>query len=140
MDFELESQLRKLRLQLGSKAAHQQQHAATLMAVEETIKEQNMAVEPASYFAALLTLLEQTEVGPKGLSGTIIYLLSIILPFVSHSTLRAKFATMMAVLSQSLDLESADVALLRSIISCLETVLMAQDAGSWSQPIAQGTF
>ncbi|KAJ1724629.1 pre-rRNA processing protein [Coemansia erecta] len=140
MDSGLEEQLNKLRLQINSKAAHQQQHAATLLAVEETIKEQHIAAEPASYFAALLTLLEQTEVGPKGLSGTIIFLLSIILPHVSANTLRGKFMAMMAVLSQSLDLETADVALLRSVISCLETVLAAQDAGSWGQPIAQGSL
>ncbi|KAJ1902359.1 pre-rRNA processing protein [Kickxella alabastrina] len=140
MDSELEVQLKKLRTQLNSKAAHQQQHAATLLAVEETIKEQHMVAEPASYFAALLTLLEQSDSGSNGLTGAIIYLLSIILPFVSHNTLRAKFTAMMAVLAQSLDLGSADVALLRSVISCLETLLAAQDAGSWGQPIAQGTF
>ncbi|KAJ1988392.1 pre-rRNA processing protein [Coemansia spiralis] len=141
MDSELELQLKKLREQINSKAPHQQQHAATLLAVEETIKEQNTTAEPSGYFAALLTLLEQ-QAGPghKGLSNAIIYLLSIVLPHVSSQVLRAKFTTMMAVLSQSLDLGSADVALLRSVVSCLETVLVSQDAGSWNQPIAQGTF
>ncbi|KAI8323111.1 NUC173-domain-containing protein, partial [Martensiomyces pterosporus] len=120
---------------------HQQQHAATLLAVEETLKEQNAPAEPASYFAVLLTLLEQqADTGAKGLSGAIIYLLSIVLPHVSHNTLRAKFTTMMAVLSQSLDLGSADVALLRAVIACLEAVLIAQDAGSWEQPISQGSL
>ncbi|KAJ2068718.1 pre-rRNA processing protein [Coemansia sp. S155-1] len=141
MEAELEQQLIKIRVQATSKAPHQQQHAAMLLAVEETIKEQGAPAEPASYFATLLTLLEQQAgTGPKGLSGTIIYLLSIVLPSVSHLMLRAKFSTMMAVLSQSLDLASADVALLRSVISCLETVLAAQDAGSWGLPISQGTF
>ncbi|KAJ2504873.1 pre-rRNA processing protein, partial [Coemansia sp. RSA 2052] len=141
MDAELEQQLSKIRLQAVSKAPHQQQHAAMLLAVEETIREQGAPAEPASYFAALLTLLEQQAgAGSKGLSGTIIYLLSIVLPGVSHLMLRAKFSTMMAVLSQSLDLGSADVALLRSVISCLETVLAAQDAGSWGLAISQGTF
>ncbi|KAJ2335253.1 pre-rRNA processing protein, partial [Coemansia sp. RSA 2681] len=141
MDAELEQQLSKIRLQAVSKAPHQQQHAAMLLAVEETIREQGAPAEPASYFAALLTLLEQQAgTGSKGLSGTIIYLLSIVLPGVSHLMLRAKFSTMMAVLSQSLDLGSADVALLRSVISCLETVLAAQDAGSWGLAISQGTF
>ncbi|KAJ2489518.1 pre-rRNA processing protein [Coemansia sp. RSA 2050] len=141
MEAELEQQLSKIRVQATSKALHQQQHAAMLLAVEETIKEQSAPAEPASYFAALLTLLEQQAgTGPNGLSGTVIYLLSIVLPGVSHLMLRAKFSTMMAVLSQSLDLGSADVALLRSVISCLETVLAAQDAGSWGLPISQGTF
>ncbi|KAJ2370799.1 pre-rRNA processing protein [Coemansia sp. RSA 2610] len=141
MDTKLEHQLQKLREQNGSKTPHQHQHAAMLLAVEETIKEQQATVDPSSYFAALLTLMEQQSgPGSKALSGTIIYLLSVILPFVSHSILRAKFTTMMAVLSQSLDLESADVALLRSVIACLEVVLLAQDASSWRQPIAQGTF
>ncbi|KAJ1953693.1 pre-rRNA processing protein [Linderina pennispora] len=141
MDSGLEQQLKKLRNQINSKAPHQQQHAATLLAVEETLKERKAPMEPASYFAALLTLLEQQAgTSSKGLSSAIIYLLSIILPHVSHNTLRAKFTTMMAVLSQSLDLGSADVALLRAVISCLESVLTAQDAGSWGQPIALGSF
>ncbi|KAJ2642232.1 pre-rRNA processing protein, partial [Coemansia sp. RSA 1285] len=141
MDVGLENQLRKLREQISSKAAHQQQHAATLLAVEETISEQGVAAEPSGYFAVLLTLLEQqASAGSKGLSNAILYLLSIILPHVSTHVLRAKFSTMMAVLSQSLDLESADIAMLRSVIACLETVLQSQDAGSWNQPVSQGTL
>ncbi|KAJ1668147.1 pre-rRNA processing protein [Coemansia sp. RSA 1813] len=141
MDTGLEHQLKKIREQISSKTAHQQQHAATLLAVEETIKEQSVEVEPSSYFAALLTLLEQQAgSGSKGLSNAIIYLLSIILPYVSTQVLRAKFSTMMAVLSQSLDLGSADVALLRSIVASLEAVLQSQDVGSWNQPVSQGTF
>ncbi|KAJ2517545.1 pre-rRNA processing protein [Coemansia sp. RSA 1939] len=141
MDAGLENQLRKLREQISSKAAHQQQHAATLLAVEETISEQSVAAEPSGYFAVLLTLLEQqASAGSKGLSNAILYLLSIILPHVPTHVLRAKFSTMMAVLSQSLDLESADIAMLRSVIACLETVLQSQDAGSWNQPVSQGTL
>ncbi|KAJ2084177.1 pre-rRNA processing protein [Coemansia sp. RSA 988] len=142
MDKGLEQQLQKLREQIGSKAAHQQQHAAMLLAVEETIKEQRMDADPGSYFAALLTLLEQQAGagGSQSVAGAVIYLLSVILPHVSQAMLRAKFTTMMAVLSQSLDLGSAEAALLRSVISCLETVLLAQDASSWRQPIAQATF
>ncbi|KAJ2126089.1 pre-rRNA processing protein [Coemansia sp. RSA 720] len=141
MDSEFEHQLQKLRDKIGSKTPHQQQHAAMLLAVEETITEQKAPVEPASYFAALLTLMEQQSgSGSNALSNAIIFLLSVVLPHVSASMLRAKFTTMMAVLSQSLDLASADVALLRSVISCLETVLLAQDASSWRQPIAQGTL
>ncbi|KAJ1736217.1 pre-rRNA processing protein [Coemansia biformis] len=141
MDSGLEQQLHKLREQITCKAAHQQQHAAILLAVEETIKEQGAAAEPAGYFAALMTLLEQqVGAGSKANPGAITYLLSLILPHVSHAVLRAKFTTMMAVLSQSLDLAAADVALLRSVVACLETVLLAQDASSWRQPIAQGTF
>ncbi|KAJ2809202.1 pre-rRNA processing protein [Coemansia guatemalensis] len=142
MDKGLEQQLQKLREQIGSKAAHQQQHAAMLLAVEETIKEQKADTDPGSYFAALLTLLEQQTGagGSQSVAGAVIYLLSVILPHVSQTVLRAKFTTMMAVLSQSLDLESAEAALLRSVISCLETVLLAQDASSWRQPIAQATF
>ncbi|PIA19186.1 NUC173-domain-containing protein, partial [Coemansia reversa NRRL 1564] len=121
---------------------HQQQHAAMLLAVEETIKEQRADADPGSYFAALLTLLEQQAgtAGSQSVASAVIYLLSVILPHVSQAVLRAKFTTMMAVLSQSLDLGSAEAALLRSVISCLETVLLAQDASSWRQPIAQGTF
>ncbi|KAI9482017.1 NUC173 domain-containing protein [Coemansia mojavensis] len=139
MDSGLEQQLQRLRDQINSKAAHQQQHAAMLLAVEETIKEQKAAMEPGSYFAALLTLMEQ-QTGSNGLSNAALFLLSTILPYVSHTMLRAKFTTMMAVLSQSLDLSSADVALLKSVISCLEATLLAQDASSWKQPIAQATF
>ncbi|KAJ2725484.1 pre-rRNA processing protein [Coemansia sp. Benny D115] len=140
MNAELEVQLVKLRIQVNSKDPHQRQHGATVLAVEETIKEQGMPVEPASYFATLLTLLEQTNESTSALASAIIYLLSLVLPSVSANTLRAKFTAMMAVLSQSLDLESADVALLKSVIACLETVLANQDAASWGQPIAQGTL
>ncbi|KAJ1965545.1 pre-rRNA processing protein [Dipsacomyces acuminosporus] len=141
MDIALELQLKKLRTQANSKALHQKQHASILLAVDETIKEQNVPAEPASYFAVLLTLLEQQPAaGSKGMSNAILYLLSLVLPYVAHNTLRAKFTAMMAILSQSLDLGSADVALLRSVIACLEAVLLAQDAGSWAQPISQGTF
>ncbi|KAJ2709937.1 pre-rRNA processing protein, partial [Coemansia spiralis] len=141
MDSGLEHQLQKLRDQIGFKEAHQQQHAAILLAVEETIKEQGAAAEPAGYFAALMTLLEQqVGAGSRANPGAVTYVLSVILPYVSSGVLRAKFTTMMAVLSQSLDLASADVALLRSVIACLETVLLAQDAASWRQAIAQGTF
>ncbi|KAJ2163102.1 pre-rRNA processing protein [Coemansia sp. RSA 552] len=141
MDGELETQLQKLRGQVGAKVPHQQQQAAMLLAIEDTIKEQQAAADPASYFAALLTLLEQQAgAGKAAISGSAMFLLSLVLPHVSQTVLRAKFTTMMAVLSQSLDLGSADVALLRSVIACLEAVLLAQDAGSWRQAIAQATF
>ncbi|KAJ2782826.1 pre-rRNA processing protein, partial [Coemansia javaensis] len=141
MDSGLELQLRRVREQITSKEAHQQQHAAILLAVEETLREQGAAAEAAGYFAALMTLLEQqVGGGSKASPAAITYLLGVVLPHVSASVLRAKFTTMMAVLSQSLDLGSADVALLRSVIACLEAVLLAQDAASWRQAIAQGTF
>ncbi|KAJ1745058.1 hypothetical protein LPJ58_006368, partial [Coemansia sp. RSA 1591] len=84
MDSEFEHQLQKLRDKIGSKTPHQQQHAAMLLAVEETITEQKAPVEPASYFAALLTLMEQQSgSGSNALSNAIIFLLSVVLPHVS---------------------------------------------------------
>ncbi|PVU92385.1 hypothetical protein BB561_003858 [Smittium simulii] len=143
---DLEAQLEKIRrLSTSSLSNHQQvyfdfsliSYAGTLIAVEETLKEQNTELVPSSYVAVLVTLLEQQKDSGYTFVGPILYLLAVVLEYIPRAVAQAQFSTIMGILAGSLDLTNADPMLIRSVITCLESLLKAQDSRSWKQPITK---
>src|SRR6266487_2186741 len=109
----------RIRNQINSKLDNQKQIAITLLAIEETIKEQNSVLNATSYFAALLTTLEQQLIkqqqqqqrqqsssSEENVIGSILYLLNIILKELPITILRNKYSAILMILTSSLELEN----------------------------------
>ncbi|CAG8564678.1 10955_t:CDS:2, partial [Racocetra fulgida] len=127
-----------------SKLDNQKQIAATLIAVEETIRDQNSPLIPTAYFAVLLTTLEEHCNNSKDpgneIHGAILYLLNITLPSISPTILLGKFSQIMPILLQELDSSKDDSAIVRSITGCMESFLVTQDRNTWNQLLAKRSF
>ncbi|CAG8693171.1 3787_t:CDS:1, partial [Dentiscutata erythropus] len=140
----MEEQFERIRNQVDSKLDNQKQIAATLIAVEETIRDQNSPLIPTAYFAVLLTTLEEQCNNSTGsgneIHGAILYLLNIILPNLSPTILLGKFSQVMPMLLQDLESNKDDSAIVRSITGCIESFLIAQDRNAWNQVLAKKSF
>ncbi|KAJ1968923.1 pre-rRNA processing protein [Dispira parvispora] len=132
---DIENQLQRLRLQSKSKLANQQQASATLLAIEETLKEQNAQPTPAAYFGSLVTLLEQQRGSDShsGLCAAVLYILDIILRGVPEAVLRTKRNDTVKVLQRYLDPQKNDAPFLRAAAGCMASVLPAQEVAIWNQ-------
>jgi hypothetical protein len=100
----------------NSKLPHQQQVYQLLISIDANLSSK----EPLSYFGAVLSLLQHSQDHAPAL----IYLLNCILPQISPSLLRAKFAFIMPLLPLSTHLEPL---LTRSLLSCISTLLLAHE-------------
>ncbi|ORX63932.1 NUC173-domain-containing protein [Basidiobolus meristosporus CBS 931.73] len=138
----MENTFSKLRTQVNSTVGSQKSAAMTLLAVEETLREQNVEPSPTAYFATLFTLLqEQQETdGENEIKSAVIYLLSIVFPHLSQNVLRSKYAQLLATLVNTLETSHSSAPTLRSTLTCLEILLAAQDSATWSGSAAKKTF
>ncbi|KAJ1655291.1 pre-rRNA processing protein [Dispira simplex] len=140
--MDIENQLQRLRLQSKSKLANQQQASATLLAIEETLKEQSAQLTPAAYFGSLVTLLEQQRGSNSysGLCAAVLYILDIILQGVPEAVLRTKRNDTVKVLQRYLDPQKNDASFLRAAAGCMASVLLAQEASVWNQHQTKQAF
>ncbi|KAI1310281.1 hypothetical protein EDD11_003750 [Mortierella claussenii] len=125
----------KIRTQLSSKLPNQQMHATTLLAVEETLREQGAEITPTAYFATLMSLLDQQKDDPEveDMRAAILNLLAIVFPNVPVSVLRSQYTATLSVITTILALQPPPTApSLRSLITCLEHLLIAQDSAAWA--------
>ncbi|KAI0181460.1 NUC173-domain-containing protein [Hypoxylon sp. FL1284] len=133
----LEEKLDKIR---SPNLQSQQQTKVILNAVEETLKEQNTQPTPTGYFAALLSLLNQSlgsgQVNNE-LTPSTVYLLDVVTPFAPQPLLRSKFTQILALLAPVLLLKDAEAPLVRPSIGCLESLLLAQDSAAWKLPTSE---
>ncbi|ORZ09128.1 NUC173 domain-domain-containing protein [Lobosporangium transversale] len=131
----MEEHFAKIRTQLSSKLPNQQMHATTLLAVEETLREQGAEITPTAYFATLMSLLDQQKDDPEveEMRSAILNLLAIVFPNVPVSVLRSQYNPTLSVITTILALQPPPSApSLRSLTTCLEHLLIAQDSGAWS--------
>ncbi|KAF8932831.1 hypothetical protein BGZ58_006769 [Dissophora ornata] len=120
---------------MSSKLPNQQMHATTLLAVEETLKEQGAEITPTAYFATLMSLLDQQKDDPEveDMRAAILNLLAIVFPNVPVSVLRSQYTATLSVFTTILALQPPPTApSLRSLITCMEHLLTAQDTATWS--------
>jgi ribosomal RNA-processing protein 12 len=114
------------------------QVGVVLNAVEDILREQNTEFTATAYFAALLSLLQQSisssAILNKDLASSTVYLLDLITPHAPAPLLRAKFVQILTHLAPALTNREAEAPLLRSSIGVLESLLVAQDANSWAIP------
>lgn len=106
--------------------------------MEDILVEQKTEFTPTAYFAALLSLLQQSTstsaILNKELAVSTVYLLDLVTPFAPVPLLRAKFQQILSHLVPVLTHQGAEAPLLRSSIGCLESLLVAQDGAAWAIP------
>ena len=109
-----------------------------LGAVEDILRDQSTEFTPTAYFAALLSLLQQSisssAILNKDLAASTVYLLDIVTPHAPALLLRAKFIPILTHIAPALTHSEAEAPLLRSSIGVLESLLVAQDGTSWAIP------
>jgi len=131
----------KIRSQINSSLENQKEAAVVLQAVDQTIREQGQTPSAVSYFAALMTLLDQQKDSENiNIISAITYLLSIVFPKLPASILKVKFQDISVILSSVLEKYQSHAPLTRSIISCFECILIAQDTVIWSTDTAKRIF
>ncbi|KAJ9603067.1 pre-rRNA processing protein [Cladophialophora chaetospira] len=117
----------------------QKHTAVVLSSIEETLTEQKTKFTPTAYFAALLSLLKQSQtLSPENdVVASTVYLLDLVTSHVAASLLRSQFTTIASLLAPFLNASGSNAPLLRSAIGCLESLLVAQDTAAWNLPQAQ---
>ncbi|GAA5803658.1 NUC173 domain-containing protein [Helicostylum pulchrum] len=135
----MEAKLERIRKQANSKLANQKLYGQTLIAIEETITEQNEALTPTAYFGALMTTLQSSQ-GSSELIGSLLYILDEVFPFLPHSVLRSKFADIIAILESTFETHKEEQPIVRPILGCLQELLAAQDAPNWSMPVTKKAY
>jgi ribosomal RNA-processing protein 12 len=133
----LEEKLTKIK----SPNLESQKHARnTLNSIEETLNSQKIPATPAAYFAAALAILKQGASNNNAENEVVTsatYLLDLITSNVAASLLRSQFNTIVGLLAPHLSSSQNNAPLARSVIGCLETLLIAQDAAAWALPQTQ---
>ncbi|KAI8375951.1 NUC173 domain-containing protein [Radiomyces spectabilis] len=135
----MEAKFEKIRKQANSKLENQKLYAQTLLAIEETIREQNVELTPTAYFGAMITTLQATDVSSE-LTGALLYLLDEVFPQLPHSVLRSKFGTVMPLLENAYEQHKAEQPVVRSVIGCIQELLIAQDGAAWSMPVVKKIY
>ncbi|TPX39827.1 hypothetical protein SeMB42_g06227 [Synchytrium endobioticum] len=144
--MEVDDIFEKIRPQISSKLDNQRQAALVLRAVEDTIREQNEDLVPLSYFGAMMTMLEQqqalnaTAAEQEQLITAITYLLSFVFPRIPSAVLRMKLPDIAKPLLSTLESHHQNAPIVRAIISCMEYLVVSQDASSWSQETSKQVF
>ncbi|KAI8868457.1 NUC173-domain-containing protein [Ramicandelaber brevisporus] len=134
----LEEQLQRLRQNANSKLENHKAVNTTLAAVEEVLAEKDPSAKshpPAAYFGVLLSLLSEggssssSVSNSAGIANNALYLLALVLPYVSEATRRSQFAAVIATLVQYVASDSGiqqlDAAAARSVCGCIEALLVA---------------
>jgi len=131
----------KIRSQINSSLENQKEAALVLQAVDQTIREQGQTPNAVAYFAALMTVLDQQKESDNiNIISAITYLLSIVFPRLPASILKVKFQDISVILSSVLEKHQSHAPLARSVITCFECVLIAQDSIIWTTDTAKRIF
>jgi len=131
----------KIRTQINSSLENQKEAALVLQAVDQTIREQGQTPNAVAYFAALMTVLDQQKESDNlSIISAITYLLSIVFPKLPASILKVKFQDISVIVSSVLERYQSHAPLARSIISCFECILIAQDSVIWLTDTAKRMF
>ncbi|KAL1923293.1 uncharacterized protein VTP21DRAFT_8273 [Calcarisporiella thermophila] len=137
----MEEQFAKIRTQLNSGLENQKQIAATLVGIEEMLREKGVELSPTAYFAAMMTTLAEQDFDVDNIiTSSILYLLAIVFPNLSQPVLRSRFTELVSILIKALEKEQSEAAVVRSATACLEVLLIAQDSSTWNQPTTKKAF
>ncbi|KAG5339406.1 hypothetical protein C0989_004389 [Termitomyces sp. Mn162] len=129
----MEEALEKIRPHTSSSLSHQKTPAVLLIALESTFKEQNTDASPTAYFAALLTTLDGTLQKQKLGSDeaevlhAVLYLLALIVPFVSTPVVRANVNTVLSLTAPLFPVLREHAPALRSQLSLYHVIFQSLD-------------
>ncbi|KAG4305432.1 hypothetical protein PORY_000988 [Pneumocystis oryctolagi] len=135
-NMSFEEKLSKIRTQYSSKNDYQKQISAVLLAIEDTLHNENVEGNVVAYFGSLLSLLEKSllDINNKGLLYSILYLLNLVIPFTNKSLLRIKYDKISILLGKVFANSELDTSILRLSISCLQHFLIIQENSTWTNP------
>lgn len=126
----MEDALTKIRPHANSALAHQKTPATLLQALESTIQDKT---SPTAYFAALLTTLDATlqkediALGDGDMLPAELYLIALVIPFVSHPVIRANLSTVLGLTAPLFPVLQSHAPPLRSQLSIYSSLLAALD-------------
>ena len=134
-DASLEETLSNVRRHLNSGLLNQSRPANVLVAVEATLKEQNQAATAVAYCASLQSVLKETisresgslKLGEDDIIPAVLYLLSLVLPHVSHHVVRSHLSTLLELIAPLFPLLNGSAPSLRSQLGIYGALFPALD-------------
>ncbi|KAI9008807.1 NUC173 domain-containing protein [Phycomyces nitens] len=135
----MEAKLDRIRKQAESKLENQKLYGQTLLAIEETIRENNADLSPTAYFGAIMSTLESSQ-GSLEINGALLYLLDEVFPFLPPTVLRSKFSSIHPILEAAYEQYKTEQPVVRSIIGCWQELLANQDGTAWTMPVTKKAY
>ena len=137
--------LDKIRHQTTSNLVHQKRPATLLVALEATLTEQETALTPIAYFAALLSTTQQLVDGGAADSDgetlpAALYLLAIVVPSVQAGVLKSKSGTLLESLGPLLVSLHEQAATVKSILTILQSTYLSLDGSALNGLQAKQVF
>lgn len=131
---------RKLKRLWNSPLESHREVCAVLAAISEVVKTKEGKDSETEYFGALMTTLETSEDEKSAMAVS--FLLSLILPKVPREVLIAQYSPACKILADKLATyeTSNSTSLLKSLVSCLSTLLEAQGQSTWTEGYTQRVF
>ncbi|KTW28517.1 hypothetical protein T552_01776 [Pneumocystis carinii B80] len=131
-----EEEIAKIRSQNGSINSRQKLIANLLLGIEETLRNENSQGNITGYFASLLVLLEESlsNTNNSEVIYSILYLLDLVVRFISAALIRSKYDRISSLLSSVLTCSGMSSSTLRYTISCIQNVLIVQENSTWTSP------
>ena len=141
----LANNLGKLRHQTTSNLIHQKRPATLLVALEATLTEQETALTPIAYFAALLSTTQQlVDGGAEDSDGetlpAALYLLAIVVPCVQPGVIKSKSGTLLESLGPLLVTLHDQAAAAKSTLSILQSTFLSLDGSTLNSLQAKQVF
>lgn len=144
----MNSILQRIRNQHSSKVESQKQTCGLLVAIEHSIQSTSnnsthpsstagdavvapLTIDPLAYLGTLLSVIahqKETQVIESAF-----YILAVIFPFCSASVLRLKFIDILEQFTLISGQHADNTPLMKSIITCYESLLIAQDSRAWQE-------
>ncbi|EJT97410.1 NUC173-domain-containing protein [Dacryopinax primogenitus] len=149
-DYLLQEELEKIRPHVTAALPNQKAPALLLVAIEDTLQEQNANLTPVAYFAALVSTLEQQvkkeheegtlSLGEADVLPSVLYLLALVVPQVSSAVLRTHTHTALGVLAPLLNPLSNSAPPLRSLLGIYQAWLPHLESSQLHTPLVRQSF
>lgn len=141
----LATALDKIRHQTTSNLVNQKRPATLLVALDATLTEQEAALTPVAYFAALLSTTQQLVAGnAEDTDGetlpAALYLLGIVLPCVNLSIVKSKSGPLLETLGPLLVSLHEQAATIKSLLSIFQAIYLSLDGSSLNALQAKQVF
>ncbi|GIL64267.1 hypothetical protein Vafri_18268 [Volvox africanus] len=109
-----------------------QQVVAVLRAITDVIRNEGLSPSPSSYFAAIMSALEQPSTqGSQQAVLAMLTLLAVVMPRLPNHVLRSRFANSATLVGGLLTAHSGEAAMAKASLGCLAQVLAAADPTAW---------
>ncbi|GLI63541.1 hypothetical protein VaNZ11_006530 [Volvox africanus] len=109
-----------------------QQVVAVLRAITDVIRNEGLSPSPSSYFAAIMSALEQPSTqGSQQAVLAMLTLLAVVMPRLPNHVLRSRFTSSATLIGTLLAAYAGEAAMAKAALGCLAQVLAAADPTAW---------